>query len=116
MRFPLNFLGFKIDRKQQEVYQTVTPQTRASWEGSFGSIFGGLQGETNAMNFYDRLRAEIPILDLAPIKINRLIGDFDIEAENASIQKDLELFKEQVTVGSGGLGIGRPLILSLIHI
>lgn len=55
--------------------------------------------------FYDSLRAEIPILDACIGKIVRLVGDFQLKAENESVQPLLDRFSMEIPVGVSGVSI-----------
>ncbi|MGN1132846.1 MAG: serine/threonine protein phosphatase [Oscillospiraceae bacterium] len=54
---------------------------------------------------YDSLRKEIPILDACITKIIRLVGDFQITAENFGAQKILDSFLTDVPVNCSGCSI-----------
>ena len=101
MKFlPFNLFGLRVDKAKEERFQPAQSQTRASWENNIINPFNMLDSYNGNMDFFDRLRQEIPILDIAPIKINRLIGDFDFEADNEAVRKELIEFKELMRVGT----------------
>ena len=55
--------------------------------------------------FYDSLRAEIPILDACIGKIVRLTGDFRLKAEKEEVQPLLDRFAMEVPVGVSGFSV-----------
>ncbi len=54
---------------------------------------------------YDSLRKDIPILDACITKIIRLVGDFEITADNSKAQKVLDSFLTDVPVNCSGCSI-----------
>lgn len=62
-------------------------------------------GEIFEHEFYDSLRAELPILDACIGKIVRLTGDFRLKAEKDTVQPLLDRFAMEVPVGISGVSI-----------
>ncbi len=54
---------------------------------------------------YDRLRAEVPVIDACFGKIIRLVGDFTVKAEDEAFQRELDRFCREVRVGVSGKSI-----------
>lgn len=59
--------------------------------------YGGFEGE-----FYEALRAEVPILDACFGKIERLTNDFKLVSTDNRAQKELDAFVRDVSVGVSG--------------
>lgn len=71
--------------------------------------FSELMGYTPLMSpearLYESLREAIPIIDAAVGKLVRLVGSFEVEAEDEGAQGELEDFLMNVKVGATGRGI-----------
>jgi hypothetical protein len=95
---------------KQETVVSGAVQIRSDLVSQYGQ-FNRYNKNIISLDFLDELRMQIPPLDLAPNKINRLIGDFEIIADSEKVQKKLEDFKSNVIVGSlvGGMQRGFEL-------
>lgn len=100
----MRLFGFRTDKAQEVQYKPMPSQTRNPWENPIISSFGSQATLNYNLDFYDRIRKELPILDAVPIKYNRLIGDFSFEADNDATRKELIEFKERVGVGHFQIG------------
>ena len=54
---------------------------------------------------YDRLRAAVPVIDAAIMKIIRLTGGFRVICSDETLQSDLDRFLESVPVGLTGKSV-----------
>ncbi|MBE6840768.1 MAG: serine/threonine protein phosphatase [Ruminococcus sp.] len=54
---------------------------------------------------YDRLRAAVPIIDAAIMKIVRLTGGYRVISSDSTLQSELEYFLENIPVGISGKSI-----------
>ena len=107
---------------------TVT-QTRNTWDDPLQNTANFSETSILPISFYKSLRREIPMLDLAPIKINRLIGNFNLAAHNESdqwlfdeimdvnvngntVQKGMDIFKYQMfdSAIAYGYGVGETVL------
>ncbi len=80
-------------------------QTRDAWEGPFATALRGYQPLQFNMDLYDLMREAVPILDVAVIKLVRLIGDFRLSSPNPRIEKLLNAFKGDVKVNHFNRGL-----------
>lgn len=93
----MNLLGRK------KASQKITANSeRASDQSVFRLANSGSAFE---FEFYDALRAELPIIDGCIGKIVRLTGDFKLVADNDRVQPLLDRFSLEVPVGISGVSI-----------
>ncbi len=77
----------------------ASSQTREALNDPFSASFNGYEPLKFNLGLYQVIREAIPVLDVAVLKIVRLIGDFRYIAENARDQQLLDDFKQSVKVG-----------------
>ena len=87
--------GRKKDGSAGKVTKGAWPAERQVFRLSPG--FAGFEGE-----FFDALRAEVPILDACFGKIERLTNDFRLVSRDSRAQEALDRFSEEVRVGLSG--------------
>lgn len=82
-------------------------QIRDEWDDPVlrGVKNGYLPNKYN-LKLYDVIREAIPFIDVAIIKLTRLIGDFDFETYgNSDLRRKLDDFRKRVLVNYYGLGL-----------
>ncbi|MBQ8000809.1 MAG: serine/threonine protein phosphatase [Ruminococcus sp.] len=57
------------------------------------------------LELYSTLREAVPVIDAAVCKLVRLVGGFELKAEDMRFQKPLEQFAQSVRVGAGGVSL-----------
>lgn len=57
------------------------------------------------LELYSTLREAVPVIDAAVCKLVRLVGGFELKAEDDRFQKPLEQFAQNVRVGAGGVSL-----------
>ncbi len=80
-------------------------QTRESWENPFAVALQGYRPLKFNLELYDIMREAVPVLDVAVIKLVRLIGDFELTSPNPRIRELLKVFKTGVKVNSFSSGL-----------
>lgn len=99
----MNF--FKRNKTKDDKGAMVVPAPATSRNRPF-SIINSYNALTKAeYDLYKSLRETVPIIDAAIAKTVRLMGDFNIIADDKSAQKTLDRFLKNVPVGGGNYGI-----------
>jgi len=80
-------------------------QTRDAWENPFALALQGYQPLKFNLDLYDLMREAVPLLDVAVIKLVRLIGDFELTAAEPGVQRLLSDFKSGVRVNHFSSGL-----------
>ncbi len=57
------------------------------------------------LELYSSLREAVPVIDAALSKLVRLVGNFQVKAQDERFQKPLEHFVNSVSVGTGGVSL-----------
>ncbi len=90
----------------KNLFRSAQPQVAvqtARQSGGLVSPLLALQQPDYAL--YDAMRAAVPIVDAALLKIVRLVGGFELMCENPAAQRRLRQFAEGVQVGAGCQGL-----------
>ncbi len=99
----MNF--FKRNKTKDDKGAMVVPAPATSRNRPF-SFINSYNTLTKAeYDLYKSLRETVPIIDAAIAKTVRLMGDFNIIADDKSAQKTLDRFLKNVPVGGGNYGI-----------
>jgi len=84
----------------QQKKSLVTSQVRETWQSPFQVALNGYIPMKYNMDLYDFIREAIPVLDIAVLKLVKLIGDYRIETNGNDAVKDaIEYFMKEVKVG-----------------
>lgn len=90
-------------KKKAAPYALV--QTARAGSYPFSELMGYTPLMSSEARLYESLREAIPIIDAAIGKLVRLVGAFEVFAEDESAQGELEDFLQNVKVGATGRGI-----------
>lgn len=96
-------LGFKKQRNKDKTSVTVQTARSVKYPFSITDTFVSLG--TPMFSVFDSIRENIPIIDAAINKIIRLIGNFEIECSDSSVQKQINEFLKTVPTGMASAGI-----------
>ena len=91
-------------KKKKET--AVTPQLVSAQRSPTGNMVLPAAVEPYEKELYDRLRAAVPIIDAAIMKIIRLTGGFRVICSDETYQDSLDSFLENVPVGISGCSVG----------
>lgn len=81
-------------------------QIRDSWDDPLLKAINGYVPTKYNLKLYDVIREALPIIDVAIIKLVRLIGDFEFETYgNMALKRKLEQFREKVKVNDFATGM-----------
>jgi len=90
----------RFKKPRTEVKLITQTQSKDSWADPYQNTSDYSATDFYPSSFYKSLRREIPPLDLAPIKINQLVGDVYIRAVN---ERDQPFFDEIMDIKVNGL-------------
>lgn len=106
----MNLKSFRLFRRpaapKEPVYKPARAQTRDSYADPYFSFFNAYQPLKHNIGLYTLLRGEIPFINVAILKLVKLIGDPMFEAENESIQGLIDDFVQKVKLSNFGQGLG----------
>lgn len=99
----MNF--FKRNKTKDDKGAMVVPAPATSRNHPFSFINSYNSLTKTEFDLYKSLREAVPIIDAAIDKTVRLMGDFEVIADDKNAQKALDRFMKYVPVGGGNYGI-----------
>lgn len=111
-RMNLNFFKRNKSESKKELPVCPVPATEGSHPFSFIKNYS--QVSMCEYELYKNLREAVPIIDAAIDKTVRLMGNFEVVTGNSSIDSELALFLNTVSINGGNKGI-YPFITSYVN-